>query len=62
MTKKHFEMIARRLREHWDGREDVGHNEIALKVLISDLAYDFADTNPNFNRDRFLQAAMGEDA
>ena len=59
MTRKHFNKIAARLREHAEASVsgDANHGQADLKLLISDLAYDLADTNPNFDRGRFLEAA-----
>ena len=59
MQRKDFNLIASRLREHATGTlaGAVSHSQADLKLLISDLAYDLADTNPNFDRERFLEAA-----
>ena len=45
MTKKHFEAIAKTLR---DNKAD--------KYVCEALAFDFGLFNPNFDRERFLTA------
>ncbi len=50
MTKKHFEAIARILRDSED-----------IEEVRTRLADNFAQVNPNFQRDRFLKAARPEE-
>ena len=47
MTKKHFEAIAKILR---DGKAD--------PTLVQSLAQYFATTNPNFDAERFVKACL----
>ncbi len=49
MTRKHFNAIAKVLREHRASDE-----------LVADLARVMAETNPNFQYMRFIEAALGE--
>ena len=55
MTKKHFEIIARLIAEarvessYWNVEE-------AMDGLAGDLAVAFADLNPRFDTDRFIDA------
>ncbi len=47
MTKKHFEIIAKILREHNDKAS-----------IINALAFEFATTNHNFDAERFVKACL----
>ena len=47
MTKKHFEIIAKILREHNDKAS-----------IINGLAFEFAKFNPNFDVERFVKACL----
>lgn len=49
MTKKHFEIIAKVLREHDDKAS-----------IINALAFEFAKFSPNFDAERFVKACIGE--
>lgn len=67
MTKKHFEAIARiikdrfefidRQRVHTETTEafDMGYC-LAAEAVAEELAAVFAEVNPNFDRDKFLTA------
>ena len=50
MTKKHFEAIAKILREHNDKAS-----------VINALAFEFAKFNPNFDAARFVAACIKKD-
>jgi hypothetical protein len=63
-TRRHFELIARVLADHRDHiirdyREPI--EEAAALDAVAAMGRRFADTlaltNPNFDRDRFLEAA-----
>ena len=68
MTRRHYELIAHRIRT---GVNDVKVVEpfgdyrhgllVAHKRIANDLAYYFAKDNPRFNRAKFLAAAGVED-
>ena len=49
MTKKHFEAIAKILREHNDKAS-----------IINALAFEFSKANPNFDATKFIKACIGE--
>lgn len=49
MTKKHFEIVAKVLREHDDKAS-----------IINALALEFAKLNPNFDATKFINACIGE--
>lgn len=49
MTKKHFEIISKVLREHDDKAS-----------IINALALEFAKLNPNFDATKFINACIGE--
>lgn len=56
MTKKHFELIARRIHQQV---ERAGGNKAMLAMLnelACDLAFSFRAVNPNFDQERFLRA------
>lgn len=66
MTKKDFEAIAKILAKHqekavdWVGRHKTAHYSILLMAEITnELADYFASKNKAFNRQKFLDAAMG---
>lgn len=50
MTKKHFILIAKILREHNDKAS-----------IINALAFEFAKANPNFDAARFVAACIKKD-
>ena len=50
MTKKHFEIIAKVLREY--------NNKDSI---INALAFEFAKINPNFDATRFVAACIKKD-
>ncbi len=50
MSKKHFELIARVLKDY-----GLSHP----RILITKMADALAETNPNFDRDRFISACGG---
>lgn len=50
MTKKHFILIAKILREHNDKAS-----------IINALAFEFAKINPNFDAARFVAACIKKD-
>ena len=51
MTRKHFEQTAAIIKA---ARSQPQHK--AVEYIARQLAVDFADDNPNFDRDRFLTA------
>ena len=51
MTRKDFVLIARTIR---NSSEII--DETALEALAENFAEELAETNPNFDRDRFLKA------
>jgi len=54
MTRKDFVLIARTIR---NSSEII--DETALEALAENFAEELAETNPNFDRDRFLSACLG---
>lgn len=60
MTRKHFEIIARRINERqkfYHGLQDEGLSaRIALMDLAGDLADEFATLNERFDRKHFMTA------
>lgn len=58
MTRKHFEAIAKDIAARRNRNEAWVRAE--LDGLAEQLAYTFAQTNPNFDRARFLRACRGE--
>lgn len=62
MTRKHFEAIAARIRDLFDGNSPVSEaNFIAgyargVEDVTKELCAEFARINPNFDRARFLTA------
>ena len=56
MTRKHFELIARRIREARDRYPDSHDVQSALDVLVYELSADFPYFNATFNKRRFVQA------
>jgi hypothetical protein len=64
MTKQHFELVAQVL-DHRRGAAPMEGIDpawmagfrAAHDVLAEDFAHRFADTNPRFDRERFLRAA-----
>lgn len=67
MSKKHYEAVARRVKdrldaattEHSGGLIDSTAKKAvhaAMRELARDLAVDFREDNPNFDRQRFLTA------
>lgn len=55
MTKKDYELIARVLREARDERN--GEHDAILNSLAYSFAHALNDTNPKFDRSRFIKAA-----
>lgn len=56
MTRKDYELIARVLRN-----SDEMIDEMALEALAENFADELADTNPRFDRARFISAATMTD-
>ena len=56
MTRKDYELIARVLRN-----SDEMIDEMALEALAENFADELADTNPGFDRARFISAATMTD-
>lgn len=52
MTRKDYELIARVLRNSGEMID-----EMALEALAENFADELADTNPRFDRDRFISAS-----
>lgn len=52
MTRKHYVMIADRIRRNGEA----GMDALTLACLANDLAYEFAAENPRFDRERFIEA------
>ena len=52
MTRKHFEMIARRLEQNRDRTSD----KASADILAYEIATDLAELNSRFDRTRFLRA------
>lgn len=52
MSRKHYVMIAERIARNAEAGMDV----LTLSCLAQDLACDFAQDNPAFDRTRFLKA------
>ena len=70
MTKKHYELIASAMRQAQldtfaELREDYMHNSgaktmtmITLTNVLFEISEVFAKDNPNFDKDRFVNACM----
>jgi hypothetical protein len=60
MERRHFEMIARTLRDRRAKVQAQQAGESAATIALDTLAHDFADalaaTNTRFDRERFLKA------
>ena len=54
MTRQHFQLIADAIDEMFMGNTHWNRN---LEQVAHKFADKLAETNPNFNRDRFLTAA-----
>ena len=57
MTKKHFEQLAKMVRD-WRTRGE----SVSIADAADDLAFYLAGQNPRFDRSRFLAACKGEDS
>lgn len=64
MTRKDFELIAKAMRA---ARNDYADNSLThstarrgIDNAIAELSYALADTNPRFDRARFVAACKGE--
>lgn len=57
MSRKHYEAVARVLREERENWTEDGQVQLALSYVASQLAGVFAADNQAFDRDRFLEAA-----
>lgn len=53
MTRSHFELIARTLKE---ARTNTGMGALPYAHLVDTFAAALADTNPRFNREAFVAA------
>lgn len=59
MSRKDYEAIAALLRDHADTLSDPTQApDIAVRDLMDGMADLFAADNPNFDRERFLKAAL----
>lgn len=56
MTRKHFTAVADRIRRNRRAFADDATALLALTCLAQDLAHEFAEANPRFDRQRFLTA------
>ena len=56
MTKHHYEIIARAIREELEGWVTDGDGAYAVRCVADQLAYAFSQDNPSFDRQRFLTA------
>lgn len=64
MTKKHFEAIAALFSEAMEDMTDYSHKDTGyiigraagIEAMAEEMADYFALINPNFNRDKFLDA------
>jgi hypothetical protein len=57
MSKRHFEFVAECIKaqaKSWGQFEAAG--DVVMAAFAKDLATALAQTNPNFNRQRFLEA------
>lgn len=64
MTRKHFEAVARILREERQLQRERPQRtgDQRTTYIASELASLFAADNPRFDRVRFMAACMGEEA
>lgn len=60
MSRKHYEAVARVIRDERENWDVGGEVQVALNYLAQNLAGVFAADNPNFDRQRFLAAARKE--
>ena len=56
MTRKDFQLIADVLKAHQDG----GDHDHIIRGLAMSFAIELAKTNPNFKKQRFIQACVGQ--
>lgn len=56
MTRKHFRMIAKIIAE-----ENVGEGRETCREIALAFARELPQYNDNFNREKFLTAALGDD-
>jgi len=56
MTRQHFNLIAEVIDDLYMGHDDWNRK---LDQVANKFADRLEDTNPNFNRDRFIKAATG---
>ncbi len=54
MTRKDCQLIADVLKAHQDG----GDNDHIIRGLAMSFALELAKTNPNFNKQRFINACV----
>lgn len=55
MSKQHFEQIAKTIKTDFE-RAETFAQQMSIAKLASNLADDFAQFNPRFDRSRFLAA------
>lgn len=61
MSRKDYVAFAALLADHGDTLSDPTQaSDIAWRDLVDDVADLFAKDNPNFDRARFLRAALGD--
>jgi hypothetical protein len=60
MSKKHFTAIAADLNRFWLELPAEDRTNDYFRNLVDALAYTFKQTNPNFDRTRFLAAVYAE--
>ena len=58
MTAKHFKAIAEAINKRLRFTFNDPVADVALAQLAGELADQFADFNPNFNRSKFLAVAL----
>lgn len=63
MSRKDYVAFAALLRDHAQTTADPTQaTDIAVRDLVDGIADLFEQDNPNFNRERFIEAALGSDA
>jgi hypothetical protein len=63
MTRRHFELIAKVLREQYLYNSDIGPDDevvVPIDGLVRAFVEKLTQTNSNFDREKFMKACYGE--
>ena len=56
LSRKHFEAIADGIKDLVSSRKELDYSDEPFINLIDDMCYMCRQDNPNFNRDKFIEA------